>query len=120
MSEPVKPWDIDWFICRANAKDVAFAEDEGKPTPAAVGDEMWRVARGIGPFSPDHDHWSGHNLGNVGVEDVVTAAYAPVMKRLLERIDKPDFNCAPHQFFVEVQEEARKILAEMKTAETRK
>lgn len=112
----VKPWDVEWRICRADRDDVARAKKQHKKHPANPGDELWRVATQIGPFAPDHDHWTGYNLGQATHEEIATAAYAPVMRRLLERIDKPDFNCAPHQFFMAVQEEARRILEEMRAA----
>lgn len=49
--------------------------------------------------------------------DAVTAAYAPVMKALLEKIRAADFDCAPAQWFMAVQERAAKILDEMKSDE---
>lgn len=45
MNDGVKhtslPWEIDWYECREGEK------------------LLWRMARSIGPLSPDHNHWAG-------------------------------------------------------------
>ena len=48
-------WEIDWFICRADAKDVEWQATrhlkKGETRRVlSVGDELWRVPRAIGPL----------------------------------------------------------------------
>ncbi len=49
-------WEIDWYICCADASDVARSPE------LALGDELWRVPLSIGPISADHNHWAGEHL----------------------------------------------------------
>jgi hypothetical protein len=79
----VEAWKVEWYECRADGEDVA-ADPKKK-----VGDILWRVARGIGPFGPEHDHWSGWNLGGTE-EDIAVAAQAPRMLEALRRILNAD------------------------------
>lgn len=68
---------IDWFICQADDNDIKHANSAPKagdpdyrrkgPNPVRKpglkrGDELWRTAHGVGPFYPDHDHWSGNHI----------------------------------------------------------
>lgn len=78
-----EPWDVSWFICRADAADVEY--EAGRKLRKGetrrnlkVGDELWRVAQSIGPISADHCHWAGWHLG-ASEEDVRLTAAAPVM-----------------------------------------
>lgn len=62
--EIVKRWEVDWYICRADTGDVALEkktarEEKRIPKYTKAGDEMWRVARSIGPISTEHSHWGG-------------------------------------------------------------
>lgn len=70
-----EPWEIDWFICRMDRNDVAYAIKEGKSN-AKVGDELWRVPRSIGPIGIEHNHWAGWYL-TVKPDDAYLIAAAP-------------------------------------------
>ncbi|MEI6644083.1 MAG: hypothetical protein WCL10_18840 [Novosphingobium sp.] len=54
-------WTVDWSVCTADDSDVAYAKKEGRKIE--VGDALWRVAQGVGPLYPDHNHWTGAHLG---------------------------------------------------------
>jgi hypothetical protein len=109
------PWEIEWYVCRADQSDVdsIIAGNKRakvkKPVPN-VGDEFWRVAKTIGPLFAENDHWAGWHISG-DIQDVVAASLTPDTMALLERIIRADFNCAPHQMFMAAQEEAKKILA---------
>jgi hypothetical protein len=68
------PWEIDWYICTADASDVKHAEKNGKEM--AIGDELWRVPVSIGPMTADHNHWAGWHL-NADEDDARLIAAAP-------------------------------------------
>lgn len=48
-------WNIQWYECRADSKDVEFAKSEGRKLK--VGAVLWRAPLSIGPVAPDHNHW---------------------------------------------------------------
>lgn len=82
MTEYTKgPWSIDWYVCTADANDVAYANEKGKRL--SIGDELWRMARSIGPVSVDNNHWAGWHL-DVSEEDARLISAAPDMLELLE------------------------------------
>ena len=76
------PWKTDWFSCRADASDVAYARSKGR-TKLKVGDPLWRVPRSIGPISIDRNHWAGAHL-DVSEADARLIAEAPAMAEALE------------------------------------
>lgn len=76
------PWETDWFSCRADASDVAYARSKGR-TKLKVGDPLWRVPRSIGPISIDRNHWAGGHL-DVSEADARLIAEAPAMAEALE------------------------------------
>jgi hypothetical protein len=65
-------WTVDWSICTANTSDVAYAQKEGQEIK--VGDTLWRVAQGVGPLYPEHNHWTGPHLsGNEADAELIVA-----------------------------------------------
>jgi hypothetical protein len=90
-----EPWEIEWYICRADVKDVQHAKTrklrrgEGR-RDVQVGDELWRVPKSIGPIFPNHDHWSGSSL-TCDVADamfVITArSLLPLMADRIEELE---------------------------------
>lgn len=82
-SVEVKPWDIDWFVCTADADDVKYAKENNKELK--IGDELWRTANGFGPFFPDHNHWAGSYLSGEK-DEILVAAAAPVMLDALKKV----------------------------------
>lgn len=80
---PTTPWDINWYVCTADANDVKHAKSQGKEME--VGHEFWRVPQSIGPISVDHNHWAGHHL-DVTEEQARLIAAVPVMLAALKDI----------------------------------
>ena len=78
------PWDIVWFICRMDEKDVLHARAGGNET-AKAGDEMWRVPLKIGPLSAEHCHWAGTHL-DCRENDAHLIAAAPDLLEALREI----------------------------------
>ena len=76
------PWEIEKFICRMDRSDVAHWRKNGKPD-AKVGDELWWVARSIGPISVSNNHWAGEYL-DVSPEDICLVAAAPDLLEALK------------------------------------
>ena len=76
------PWETNWFSCRADASDVAYARSKGR-TKLKVGDLLWRMPRSIGPISIDRNHWAGGHL-DVSEADARLIAEAPAMAEALE------------------------------------
>lgn len=76
------PWEIEKFICRMNRSDVQYARENGKPD-AKVGDQLWWVARSIGPISVSNNHWAGDYL-NLSPEDICLVAAAPELLEALK------------------------------------
>jgi hypothetical protein len=90
-----EPWEIEWYICRADERDVQHAKTRKLKRGEArkdvqVGDELWRVPKSIGPIFPDHDHWSGSSL-TCDVADamfVITArSLLPLMADRIEELE---------------------------------
>lgn len=77
------PWEINWYICTADAKDVAHAKSNGRTL--SVGDEFWRVPYSIGPLSTDHNHWAGDHLA-VDEANARLIAAAPDMLEALKLV----------------------------------
>ena len=75
----VKPWDIDWYECRADNAE------EAKAGKCGVGGVMWRRARKIGPVDVEHSHWGGMLL-MLDEAEVQLVASLPV---LAERLRVP-------------------------------
>lgn len=81
-----KQWDINWYICRADASDVEYARGKQEPDlDLQVGDELWRVPQGIGPLTVEHSHWAGRYIEGTEKQLRVAAA-APAMLALLRSI----------------------------------
>jgi len=78
------PWEITWYICRADFSDVKYNQHSGR-AGIQIGDELWRVSHSIGPLSTGHDHWSGTHI-DASEEDVRLVAATPVMLAALQRI----------------------------------
>ncbi len=78
------PWEVDRFVCRMNRSDVQHARENGKPD-AKVGDELWWVARSIGPVSVSNNHWAGDYL-DLSPEDICLVAAAPELLEALREI----------------------------------
>lgn len=76
------PWEIEKFICRMNRSDAQHARENGNPN-AKVGDELWWVARSIGPISVSNNHWAGDYL-DVSPEDICLIAAAPELLEALK------------------------------------
>ena len=87
------PWEIDWYECKMNNRDVEHAKKNGNLT-AKVGDVMWRAPHSIGPCGSEHSHWGG-DLLTVEEADARLIAAAPellaAIKSLLSCIDPQDF-----------------------------
>ena len=82
----IKPWEIHWYECPADAADVKYAKNEGREIK--VGDALWRVPIAVDVISPEHDHWAGWHLGH-GEEvakAVTMAAASPVMLHVLKSV----------------------------------
>jgi hypothetical protein len=109
----VKPWEINWCICRADAHDVAAAKEarqEGKKIAVPnVGDEFWRVPLSIGPLSVEHDHWAHWHISGP-VEDAVMASYAPVFEAIIKELLESAYIPGPRR------KEITAVLAAARTA----
>lgn len=81
---PPRPWTVDWYVCRAGREDVKAG------SATRVGAPLWRVARAIGPISPDHNHWAGHHVADEKVAELVEAAHAalPALMEAAELLAK--------------------------------
>ena len=77
------PWEIEKFIYRMNRSDVAYWQNS-KPD-VKVGDELWWVARSIGPVSVSNNHWAGDYL-DLSPEDICLVAAAPDLLEALQEI----------------------------------
>lgn len=90
------PWEINWFICRADQADVDHAKSNGEKMK--IGDELWRTCRSFGPISVEHDHWSGNYLSGTE-EEITLAASAPellqALKDFAEIAAQAKPNCGP-------------------------
>lgn len=87
-----KPFEIQWFECRANNEDAAYSKTKaaklGGVKLVESGDVMWRCPTAIGPLAPDHDHWAGWHIG-MGEEAekaVVMMAASPVLVYTLKQV----------------------------------
>lgn len=80
---PKEPWPIDWYKCIANRQD----EIDGASSGLREGDEMWRVARSIGPIYINRNHWSGEHLEGERHE-ITLAAAAPLLLHVIEELLK--------------------------------
>lgn len=69
------PWEINWYECRMDRDDVAYAHKEGNLS-AKVGDVLWRSPRSIGPCEIENSHWGG-DLLTVEEADARLIAAAP-------------------------------------------
>jgi hypothetical protein len=80
------PWEIEKFVCYMDRSDAAHWRENGKPN-AKVGDELWWVARSIGPVCASNNHWAGDYLA-LSLEDARLIAAAPdllvVLKEMVE------------------------------------
>jgi hypothetical protein len=65
--------------------DVQHARENGKPN-AKVGDELWWVARSIGPVSVSNNHWAGDYL-DLSPEDICLISAAPDLLEALKSIN---------------------------------
>lgn len=82
----MKTWDINWYVCRADAADVEYARGKQEPNlELQVGGELWRVPHGIGPLTVEHSHWAGDYIDCTEKQARVAAA-APAMLALLRSI----------------------------------
>ena len=84
MSYTKGPWEIEKFVCRMDRSDVAHWRENGKPN-AKVGDELWWVARSIGPVSVSNNHWAGDYL-ELSPEDICLIAAAPDLLEALKNV----------------------------------
>jgi hypothetical protein len=84
MSYTKGPWEVEKFVCRMDRSDVAHWRENGKPN-AKVGDELWWVARSIGPVRASNNHWAGDYL-EISPEDAYLIAAAPDLLEALKRI----------------------------------
>jgi hypothetical protein len=82
MSYTKGPWEIEKFVCLMDRSDVAHWRKNGKPN-AQVGDELWWVARSIGPVSVSNNHWAGDYL-DLSPEDICLIAAAPDLLEALK------------------------------------
>lgn len=84
------PWEIDWYICRANAEDCR-GQRKFKP-----GDELWRVPKSIGPISADENHWAGDHISidppDIKFLSTITPEETLKMLKLLSAV-KASFLC---------------------------
>lgn len=78
-------WEISWYTCRANAKDVAWAKSQGRTIK--IGEALWKVPKSIGPLGIDHNHWAGDIL-DCSEEVALIAAEAPEMLKLLRKVSE--------------------------------
>lgn len=70
-----KKIEIDWYICRADRRDVEHAKKEGRTIKA--GDELWRSCISIGDVTIEHGHLDGWHFD-------CTPEQAEVMRQALE------------------------------------
>lgn len=92
MTDAPKPFEIEWYECRADEDDVAYSKTKVAQLAGAkrvkTGDVMWRAIRGIGPLAPDHDHWAKWHIG-IGDEEEKAAlmmAASPVLVYTLKQV----------------------------------
>jgi hypothetical protein len=91
-----EPWEIEWYICQADVKDVQHAKTRKLKRGETrrdlkVGDELWRVPTRIGPISSEHNHWSGTSLAcNVADAMFVKEAHSllPLMADRIEELEE--------------------------------
>ena len=74
------PWEIHWFECKADHRDVEYAKSKGENI--AVGDVLWSVPYEVGPIGVDSNHWAGEYLG-VGDVDARRIARVPELEAAL-------------------------------------
>lgn len=105
-------WNIEWFICRRDASDVAYELSIGNPD-AKVGDELWRVPKSIGPLEVSHDHWAGYHI-DCEEKDARLAAAAPLMYEALQEMIA-DYDAAflsdPEEFIMRHMPQVKAALA---------
>jgi len=88
-------WEITWFTCRADANDVKHEATRKlkrgeQRRDLKVGDALWRVAKSIGPISPDHCHWAGWHLGVDEDEARLIAAVPELVEALRKALTLRD------------------------------
>ena len=87
------PWDIGWYICRADSEDVKYEKTrklkKGETRKSLkAGDELWRVPKGIGPIEMDHNHWSGNYLACSEEDANFIAAARTLLPEAMEEIEE--------------------------------
>lgn len=97
-----EPWGITWHVELADAEDVAYAAKDGRTI--REGEELWRIAKAIGPLEVDQSHWGGAHI-RASREDVRLASAAPLLAAALRAAldGDPDWTAKAEAAFATVE-----------------
>lgn len=95
------PWEILWFECKADHRDVEYAK--GKGENLSVGDVLWSEPYEIGPIRVDSNHWAVEYL-EVDEEDARRIARVPELEdALIEAVEVLRGALADHPYPSEIK-----------------